>query len=142
MRRKALQGVANTLCHMVDGDGRDPDDTALARLGAGTLVIDALTGESTHDGRPVTPPLVLAERMTTWLAAELARLGLAAADVRRAEVTVPYTCEPTSHAGMLLWTLTFTPSSVVATDEREYRGVPIPGRPVFDGSVQRPIGRG
>jgi hypothetical protein len=137
MRRKALQGVANTLCHLVDGDGRYRDDDHLARLGGGLVVIDALSGEATHDGRPIAPPLFVAERMQRWLTAALARLGLPPGAVVRAQVEVPYTVEAVVHDGMQLWELGFTCRSEVATDAVVYIGSPLPGRPAFGSSVQR-----
>lgn len=137
MRRKALKGVANTLCHMVDGDGRYPDDPRFAELGSGTLVVDALTGCSTHNGVGIEPALAVAGRMRDWLAVELQRLGLDRSSLLRATVTVPYQVEPILHAGMRLWALTFTCSSEVATVDVVYSGGPIPGRPEFGASVQR-----
>jgi hypothetical protein len=108
MRRKALQGVANTLCHMVDGDGRYRDEERLATLGSGLLMIDALTGESTHNGRPAAPALLLAERMHAWLSSELGRLGLELAQLRKAQVKVPYRVEATERGGMRLGELGYT----------------------------------
>jgi hypothetical protein len=137
MRRKALQGVANTLCQMVDGDGRYHDDDRLARFGGGLLVIDALIGESTHNGRPVAPPLFLADRMRAWLNAELARLGLQPVALLTARVEVPYTVEATEREGMRLWELGFTCRSEISTDEATYVGSPSPARSEFGGSVQR-----
>jgi len=118
MRRKALQGVANTLCHMVDGDGRYPDDTRLARLGPGLLIIDALTGGSTHNGQPITPDLELAKRMRTWLGAELGRLHIAPAELQRATVLVTYGVRRYEYEGLPLLELAFECRSEVATDER------------------------
>jgi hypothetical protein len=137
MRRKALQGVANTLCHMVDGDGRYHDDDRLAELGSGMLVIDALSGRATHDGVALTPPLFLAQRMHLWLGAELARLGLAPTVLVRAEVRVPYTVAAIVHGGRPLWALAFECRGEVATDEAVYVGSSIPGRSQFGASVQR-----
>lgn len=137
MRRKALQSVANTLCHMVDGDGRYHDEERLAHLGGGLLVIDALTGEATHEGRLIAPPLYLAGRMSAWLSTELSRLHLPPAVLVRARVEVPYSVEATVRDGMRLWELGFTCRSEVATDEVLYVGSPLPHRPEFGGSVQR-----
>jgi hypothetical protein len=137
MRRKALKGVANTLCHMVDGNGRYPDDDRLAVLGSGTLVIDALTGRSTHNGSELKPPLELAKHMHSWLTAEIRRLGLEQSSLTRADVIVPYDVQATVRAGMRLWEMSFSCSSQVVTDNAVYHGETIPGRPEFGGSAQR-----
>lgn len=137
MRRKALQGVANTLCHMVDGDGRYRDETLLARLGSGRLHIDLLHDTVRHDGVALAEPLYLVGRMRAWLRAELRRLRLDPAALRRVEVTVRYTVEPGEWRGTRLWELEYRCESVVATDEAEYHGRPIPGRPSFGGSIPR-----
>lgn len=137
MRRKALKGVANTLCHMVDGDGRYPDETRLARFGTGVLVIDALSGRAPHDGLEITPDLELAKRMHRWLLADVERLHLPPAALLRATVTVPYQVKRAYCLGERLWELTFTCSSEVATSSATYVGTPIPGRPRFGGSIPR-----
>ncbi len=137
MHRKALQGLANTLCHMVDGLGRYPDDNYLASLGSGTLELDALRATARHNDTLLVKELSIVRRMHEWLHAELLRLRLQPSDLTEATVSVPYVVAPVVHQGRQLWSLQFTCTSTVCTSDAEYIGHPIPGREEFGASVQR-----
>jgi hypothetical protein len=71
MRRKRLQHAADILCQMFCGWRLNNCKNVLAKLGSGTLEIDALTGGCYFNGCP-TPELSIAVELREWLKEDLA----------------------------------------------------------------------
>jgi hypothetical protein len=71
MRRKRLQHAADILCQMFCGWRLNNCKADLAKLGSGTLEIDALTGNCYFNERP-TPELFIAIELREWLKEDLA----------------------------------------------------------------------
>lgn len=70
MRRKRLQHAADILCHMFCGWRLHSSKPVLAKLGSGTLEIDALTGNCYFDEHPI-PPLAISVELREWLSEDL-----------------------------------------------------------------------
>jgi hypothetical protein len=70
VRRKRLQDVANTLCHMFRGWQLIFGKPALVALGSGHLSIDVLTGQCEFGGKPIEP-LNIAMTLSDYLSREL-----------------------------------------------------------------------
>ena len=64
MRRKILQGFAKTLPQMLMGWRMSDDDSAIASLGSGLLVIDVNAGKATFNDRPYE--LWIAGELRAW----------------------------------------------------------------------------
>lgn len=133
MRRKVLQGYANTICDVFLGWRGRCDDPVLAELGSGTLVIDVLTGTATHDGVSVIEPTATGTFLYRWLREQAERHRVPLDGILRAELVVRYTVEPWDWE-IPLWTLGYPDvRSRVVTAEREYTG----SLPVFSAGTQR-----
>jgi hypothetical protein len=85
MRRKRLQHVADTLCHMFCGWRLINSYRELERLGSGHLSIDALSGNCSFNGSPVEP-LSIAYELATWLREDLLAHGIPAESLRHAQL--------------------------------------------------------
>src|SRR6185295_20132493 len=70
MRRKRLQHVADTLCHMFCGWELTFDYEELARLGSGTLVIDLISDRCTFNGQAIST-LKIVGTLGAWLVKDL-----------------------------------------------------------------------
>jgi len=70
MRRKRLQHVADTICHMFCGWRLINCKPQLVELGSGTLRIDVLSGSCFFGGKPI-PQLSIAEELRLWLREDL-----------------------------------------------------------------------
>ena len=121
MRRKVLQGFANTLCQMFAGCYRYADDDRLARLGGGDVRIDCLAGRATLNGHPIET-LYIVGHLSAWLKRALASAGIPVASIIRAELVAPCTVEPFLDGTRRLWSVWYTCTSEIATDEVIYRG--------------------
>jgi hypothetical protein len=70
MRRKRLQHVVDTLCHMFCGWRLANSFPALDGLGDGTLTVDVLSEACTHNGRQIQT-LTIAGELNVWLLDDL-----------------------------------------------------------------------
>ncbi len=86
MRRKRLQHVADTLCHMFCGWRLCSSYPDLEKLGSGTLSIDVLTQARTFQGQPVRR-LQIAGELAAWLHKDLAANRIDISDLREADLT-------------------------------------------------------
>ena len=66
MRRRRLKHCADTFCYMFCGWRLINSYTDIESLGSGTLIIDALTGNSTFNGQ-ATKALAIAGELHAWL---------------------------------------------------------------------------
>lgn len=66
MRRKVLQDVANTLCHMLVGWRMGEDREVLSELPDGVLTFDVLLGTAEHNVAGAAS-LCVAGEMAAWL---------------------------------------------------------------------------
>jgi hypothetical protein len=71
MRRKRLQHAADTLCRMFCGWRLTNSYEDLARLGSGTIEIDALSAACRFEGEPIER-LAIAGELSAWLREDLA----------------------------------------------------------------------
>jgi len=85
VRRKRLQHVADTLCHMLCGWRQIQDKPRLVELGSGTLEIDALSGNCAFNGSPISP-LGVATELRLWLSEDLAAHSIPISSLESARV--------------------------------------------------------
>jgi hypothetical protein len=71
MRRKRLKHAADILCQMFCGWRLISSKPKLVKLGSGILEIDALTGNSSFNGKSI-PELTIAVELREWLKDDLA----------------------------------------------------------------------
>lgn len=71
MGRKRLQHVADTICQMFCGWRLIGSKRSLAKLGAGTLEIDVITGKCSFQGESILQ-LAIAEEIRQWMRDDLA----------------------------------------------------------------------
>ncbi len=137
MRRKRLQHVADTLCHMFCGWRQAFSKHALVALGDGLLKIDVLQGECTFEGRPIAR-LPIVEDLQVWMAQDLAANGIPQSAVLSVTLKaslsfaqIPWvqktsTSDYLAHGVMIssgdLHTCEVRCESAVTTDERAYVG--------------------
>jgi hypothetical protein len=136
MRRKRLQHVADTLCHMFCGWRLVNSYNDLERLGSGTLHINALNEVCTFDGRLV-PTLSIAGELGAWVRADLTAHHIDISEITDASLdaelvlgTVPRKRRGKAHAhftkdGQIVAPDTFIALDIecngrVATDEKVY----------------------
>lgn len=86
MKRKRLRHVAQNLCQMFCGWRLTNSYPELARLGSGTLAIDALTGECLFNGAAIEA-LSIAGELQDWLLEDLDRCHIPVDDLREVTVT-------------------------------------------------------
>ncbi|HEX5049999.1 MAG TPA: hypothetical protein VFX89_22995, partial [Gammaproteobacteria bacterium] len=75
MRRKVLQDVANTLCHMLVGWRMGGDLEVLSELPDGVLSFDVIGGSVTHNQSGALS-LHVATELSAWLKHRLASLDI------------------------------------------------------------------
>ena len=85
MRRKRLQHVADTLCHMFCGWRLINSYRDLERLGSGLLSIDALSGQCSFNGSPIEQ-LSIAYELSAWLREDLSAHAIPVECLRRAQL--------------------------------------------------------
>lgn len=90
MRRKALQGSANTLCDMFCGWRLTFSFPHLERLGSGALTIDLRLETAFFEGRP-TEVLPIVGELRAWLDRELRALRVPWQAVRTAQLRADLT---------------------------------------------------
>src|SRR4051794_20852696 len=121
MRRKALQDLANTLCQMVVGWRLAEDLERMAELPDGTLSFDLLRETVLHssDGELT---LRITGELAAWLQARLRAETIDPSKLLSAQLEVRFKVErrPTKREWIVAFD--FDCRSVLATDEREYRG--------------------
>ena len=138
MRRKRLKHVADNLCQMFCGWRQTWSKHELVALGSGELEIDVLQNVCRFNGRAITPLPILLE-LRGWLERDLGEHAIPLASIHEALVrvaltfdTVPW-AERTTHSEFFwhggeaaksdpMHRCTFDCTSVVRTDEVEYRG--------------------
>lgn len=87
MRRKRLQHVADTLCHIFCGWETFFDYNELVDLGNGDLRIDALTGECAFNESAIKP-LGIAQALRTWLLRDCSNNKIDLGQVEEAQLKV------------------------------------------------------
>ena len=135
MRRKRLQHIADTLCHMFCGWRQTFSKPHLVKLGSGRLEIDVLNGTCQFNKTPIEPLSVAAE-LHTWLERDLGQQGISKGALVKAVLyadlifeSVPWepvhgsqfflNGEPVRSGPMHRCTMKCT--SIVGSDETEYR---------------------
>jgi len=121
MRRKVLQDIANTLCHMVVGWRMGDDWERIAALPDGALVFDLLAGEVAH---------TTTGKIDLWVAGELAawlrhRVQVEAIDpsrLLRAALTASFRAQRAGSKAKKLVSFDIECRSELQTDERSYEG--------------------
>ena len=84
MRRKRLQHVADTLCHMFCGWRLLFSFAKLERIGSGTLEIDVLERTCRFEGEEIER-LTIADELHAWMTGDLAAHDMATSDLREAQ---------------------------------------------------------
>ena len=85
MRRKRLQHIADTLCHILCGWRQIEDKPRLVELGSGTLEIDAISGACAFNGSPISP-LGVATELRLWLNEDLAAHSISISALKSARI--------------------------------------------------------
>ncbi|WP_445369245.1 hypothetical protein ACH5Y9_08285 [Methylomonas sp. BW4-1] len=121
MRRKALQDLANTLCHMVVGWRMGDDFERIAQLPDGTLSFDLLKKSATHSSG-VSPELWITGELAAWLTARLAAENIDQMKLVEATLDVQHRTDRIKTDRKKIVSFDFECHSVLATDERRYQG--------------------
>ncbi len=86
MRRKRLQHVADTLCHMFCGWQLMFSYATLEHLGSGSLTLNAKTGACTFNDRPIAS-LRIAQALQSWMYEDFARHEIDPHEIMEAVLT-------------------------------------------------------
>jgi len=121
MRRKVLQDLANTLCQMLVGWRMGEDFERMAELPDGTLSFDLLQKTVRHDSDGELALWIMGE-LAAWLQARLAAEAIDPSRLLSAQMEVRFKIEPRPTKKDRIVVFDFDCRSVIATDEREYRG--------------------
>ena len=121
MRRKVLQDLANTLCQMVVGWRMVEDLERVAGLPDGTLSFDLLQKRVRHDSGGELKLWITGE-LAAWLQARLIAEAIDSSKLLSAELEVRFKVERRLTNRQRIVVFDFDCRSVLATDEREYRG--------------------
>jgi len=121
MRRKVLQGYANTLCQMLVGWRMGDDLEAMADLPDGELSVNVLGGNATHSqAGPVD--LWMAKELQVWFLERLKASSIPPEEIKSATVKATITTSriPTNRKKIV--SFDFALESTIETNERAYIG--------------------
>lgn len=121
MRRKVLQDVANTLCHILVGWRMGEDLEALSELPDGVLLFDVLRGSVTHDLRGALE-LYVAGELSAWLKHRLASLNIPLSALDSATLRAEFKTGRIKTDRKRIVSFDWSCESSVATDEKTYVG--------------------
>jgi hypothetical protein len=121
MRRKALQGLANTLCDMLVGWRMAEDLERIADLPDGTLEFDLVAGRVTHN---VAGPVELwvCGELTAWLKSRLDVLAIPMDSLRAATLCADFRTDRIATNRKKIVSFDWECRSRLATEETEYVG--------------------
>jgi hypothetical protein len=121
MRRKVLQDVANTLCHMLVGWRMSADLEALSELPDGALSFDVLSGSVVHNQR-MALDLYIAGELSAWLKHRLESLNIPLSALTSATLRAEFKTGRIKTDKKRIVSFDWSCESVVATDEQTYVG--------------------
>jgi hypothetical protein len=121
MRRKVLQDVANTLCHMLVGWRMSEDLEALSQLPDGALSFDVLSGSVVCNQRGPLD-LYIAGELSAWLKHRLASLNIPLNAITSATLRAEFTTGRIKTDRKRIVSFDWSCESSVATDEKTYVG--------------------
>lgn len=96
MRRKRLQHAADTLCHMFCGWRLVNSFEEIARIGTGTLKIDATNGDCKFNDQHIAS-IKIAGELHAWLNRDLEQHSIPEGAITRAELTAELTVSRIQH---------------------------------------------
>ena len=121
MRRKVLQDIANTLCHMLVGWRMSADLEALSELPDGVLSFDVLGGSVTHNQRGALK-LYVAGELSAWLKQRLTSLNIPLSALQSATLCAEVKTDRIKTDKKRIVLFDWSCESAVATDEKTYVG--------------------
>ncbi|MEN6451336.1 MAG: hypothetical protein ABFC96_12665 [Thermoguttaceae bacterium] len=119
MRRKVLQDIANTLCHVLVGWRFGDDYEKIAELPDGTLRFDLLTEQTRHSSG-MLPQLSIAGELSAWFRHRLDVHHIPLSYIRVAEVDFVYSTDRIKTNRKKWISFDISCNSIVETDEKKY----------------------